>query len=279
VHGRPGPACGGQREAEATHLADEPREQAVLRLRRRIARHERQHAVLPAAVDEQALLRAVAEVALVPLEAGGRRSGQADLDQPVLDVARLWAGQRQVVGADRAAQPLHRVAAAVAAGLVLELQHRKVGDARALQRARRRQAGDARADDEHVAASLARARGGVRGRVASAVAHAMAARAVVADPAALDPRAPVVGPAAAGEDGRGGQRGAQEGAPRGLSHGPCPILPRTCAPASGSRGGSARSARAPCRAGNRAAPACRAGSGSAGPAARCAASPMAGGWR
>ena len=121
----------------------------------------RQQALAPAAVDEQPLLRAVAEHALVVDGAAGDAAAHAELVEQLDHLDRARARHRQVVGAERAAHSRHRMAAAVAAGAVLELEDVAVVDAGAQQRARRAEAGDAGADDDRAdAARRARPRAG-----------------------------------------------------------------------------------------------------------------------
>ena len=122
------------------------------RVRSRHALHGQQ-AVLPGALEEQALLRAVAEVALVVLPAARHAPAQAEFLQQVLHLVRIVARHRQVVGAERAGDAAHLAAAAVAAGLVFEFEQHEVLDAGQPQGARGRQAGDAAAGDEDARAA------------------------------------------------------------------------------------------------------------------------------
>ena len=185
---------------------DALREAAVLRLRAGVHAMHRQQAVLPLAVEEQPLLRAVAQRALVVFPAAGHAPAQAQFLEQVLHLARIVAGHRQVVRAERAGDAVDHAAARIAARAVLELEQREVVDAREAQRARRREPGDATAGDQH--AGLAGARG--LARLQRAVAHRVAARHVDPGEAAFDGWRRI----AAGERERtGGADRAEETAP------------------------------------------------------------------
>jgi hypothetical protein len=67
-----------------------------------------QQAFLPLALKKQALLRAVAQVALVVLPAPGHALAQAQFFQQVLHLARVVAGHGQVVRAQRAGNAVDR---------------------------------------------------------------------------------------------------------------------------------------------------------------------------
>ena len=99
---------------------------AVLRQRGRAHALHGQQAVLPLAVEEQALLRAVAQVALVVHPAPGHTAAQAQFFQKILHRPRIVARHRQVVRAQRAGDAQHRAASAVAAGVVFQFQQREV---------------------------------------------------------------------------------------------------------------------------------------------------------
>ena len=125
----------------------------------------------------------------------------------------------------------------------------------ALQRARRRQTGDAGTDDQH----RRRARCARRAPAAAAPSRSRWPRSCDgADPAAVaSGAAPASRPHRSAADASGAARAERRAQqrPRRSSRAPGPTLPRRCAPAPGSTGGSARPARAPCRAGTAAAPA------------------------
>ena len=125
---------------------------------------------MPLALEEQALLRAVAQVPLVVLPAPRHAAAQAQLFQKVLHRARVVARHRQVVRAQRAIDAQHRATPAVAAGAVFELQQREVVVAGQAQRPRRCQASDAAAGDEGVDGA-----GGVGGTIRPRLAQQVAA--------------------------------------------------------------------------------------------------------
>ena len=102
------------------------RKTAVLRQRGRAHALYRQQPVLPLAVEEQALLRAVAQVAFVVHPAPGHAAAQAQFFQKILHRPRIVARHRQVVRAQRAGDAQHRAASAVAAGVVFQFQQREV---------------------------------------------------------------------------------------------------------------------------------------------------------
>ena len=165
-------------------------EAAVLRQRGRAHAFHRQQAVLPVAVEEQALLRAVAQVQLVVLPAAGQAAAQAEFLQQVLHMAGVVARHRQVVRAHGAGDAVHRHAAAVAAGRVFQLQQREIVLPGQPQRPRRRQPGDAAASDHRM-----RAAGDVGRALLPRLAQQVAALLRDAGEAALDglqrlPRAP-----------------------------------------------------------------------------------------
>jgi len=85
------------------------------------------------------------------------------------------------VRGQRAGNAIHRAAPAVAAGRVFELQQGKVVDTFEAQGARRRQAGDTAAGDQHMGLAQHRGR-----RPQPVVAHQMAARRIDTDKAAMD---------------------------------------------------------------------------------------------
>src|SRR5205085_2129986 len=108
----------------------------------------------PAAVEEQALLRAVAQVALFVGPSPCDIFGDADLGEQIAHLGRVVAGHGQVVRRDRARDAADVRAAAVAARAVFEFEHDEVFDAREPQSARGRQTRDAAAGDDD--AGLAR---------------------------------------------------------------------------------------------------------------------------
>mmetsp|Transcript_6203 Transcript_6203/g.25063 ORF Transcript_6203/g.25063 Transcript_6203/m.25063 type:complete len:545 (-) Transcript_6203:80-1714(-) len=179
VAGCPAGAVRGHRETEvALRLGHQGGEAAVLgQPGRAVGRG--QQAFMPGAVEEQSLLRAVAQVPFVPLGTAEALRGQAQLVQQLQHLAGVGAGHRQVVGAKRAGRRRQSVAAAVAAGLVLQVEQRDVVHAAPGQGSRAGQAGDAGADDQH-AGRIDRAVGR-RQRAAQPV----AAFRMRADPAAL----------------------------------------------------------------------------------------------
>ena len=155
------------------------------------------------AVDEQALLRAVAQGALVVLPAPGHAAAQAQLFQQFLHRARIVAGQRQVVRAHGAGDAADLHAAAVAAGRVFQLQQGEVVVPRQPQRARRRQGGNAAAGDHgvHAVRDVGRARG-------PGLAQPVAALMADAGKAAFDVRQPARRAPGGGQRGAGGQQRA-----------------------------------------------------------------------
>ena len=151
-----------------------------------------------------------------------------------IDLARVRPGHRQVVRAERAAHAGHRVAAAVAAGAVFELEDVAIVDAGDAQRARGAEAGDAGADDDRADAARQRDLGRAPGfRRRPATAQQVAALGVGADPAAFVARRVV---ARAGGERRRRRRATRRGrrgasAPRlgraqRLTAAPCPTRPR-----------------------------------------------------
>jgi hypothetical protein len=117
------------------------------------------------------------------------------------------------VGAERAAHSRHRVAAAVAAGTVFELEDVAIVDAGVQQRARRAEAGDAGADDDRADAPRQRDLGrAARLRRGPAAAQQVAALGVGADPAASCARRVVA--RAGGERRQGGERRGEDVAAR-----------------------------------------------------------------
>ena len=171
VRCRPRRARAGQGEADGLHARHRSGKTAVLRQCGRTGLGRRQQAIGPGAVDEQTLLRAVAQVAFFGHRAAQLVAQQADFVQPFGHLARLRPGQRQVVRAQRAGHAGHVMAAAVAAGLDFQLQQVHVVDARTRQAPRGRQAGDARAQHQHLRAPLHRRCGPVaRLGIAQAVA-------------------------------------------------------------------------------------------------------------
>ena len=121
--------------------------------------HRRQQTLVPMARHEQALLRAVAEVAVVVGDAATFAAAQAEFFEQGGHLGGTLAGQRQVVRAERASHAGHHMAAAVAARVVFEIEQVHVVDAGLAQCARCSQAGDACADDQHRRAVLNRGRG------------------------------------------------------------------------------------------------------------------------
>ncbi|MNV42721.1 hypothetical protein D3C71_1344060 [compost metagenome] len=107
-----------------------------------------QQAFLPLAVKKQALLRAVAQMALVVLPAASHAAAQAQLFQQILHLARIVTGHGQVVRAQRAGNAAHDPAPAVAACGVFQLQQRKVLHPRQPQRPRRSEPRHATARDD-----------------------------------------------------------------------------------------------------------------------------------
>jgi hypothetical protein len=163
---------------------DALREFAVLRQRVFAHAVHGQQAVLPFAVKEQALLRAVAKVALVVLPAARHALAQAEFFEQVLHLGRVVARHGQVVRTQRAGDAVDHAAARVAAGGVFEFEQGEVFDARKPQCARGRKAGDAAAGDDHARALD----DGRRLALERAIAHGVAARDVDAGEAALDGR-------------------------------------------------------------------------------------------
>jgi hypothetical protein len=102
--------------AEALHLRHGLRKALVLLRPWRCRVGRRQQAFGPGTVDEQALLRAVAQVAFVGHGAAQFVAHQAQFVQPLGHFVRFGRRQRQVVRAQRAGQTAQAVAAAVAAG-------------------------------------------------------------------------------------------------------------------------------------------------------------------
>ena len=88
-----------------------------------------QQAFLPFAMDKKALLRAKAQVLVLVLPAAGQALAHTQFFQQILHLGRAVARYRQVVGAQGAAQALHRAATAVAAGLVFQLQQGHIAGA------------------------------------------------------------------------------------------------------------------------------------------------------
>src|SRR5213076_60154 len=114
-------------------LLHELRETLVLRDRGRPDALHRQQPFLPLAVEEQPLLRAVAQVTLVIAPAPRDAPGQPDLLEEIAHLDGVVAGHRQVVRAERAGDAADTAATAVAAGLVLQVEHDLVVDAREAQ--------------------------------------------------------------------------------------------------------------------------------------------------
>ena len=108
---------------------DALRELAVLHERAFAHAVHGQQAVLPLAVDEQALLRAVAEGDLVVFPSARHAAAQTEFFEQVLHLARVVAGHGQVVRAERAGDAVDDAAACVAAGGVFEFEQREVVDA------------------------------------------------------------------------------------------------------------------------------------------------------
>ena len=114
--GRPAPAGAGvgapcsvgiENRARARNRFHALREPAVLRERARRPRLARgSRPSCHCAPEEQALLRAVAQVALVVFPAAGHAAAQAQFLEQVLHLARVVAGHRQVVRAERAGDAL-----------------------------------------------------------------------------------------------------------------------------------------------------------------------------
>ena len=103
-----------------------PRKAAVLGQRGVAHALHGQQAVLPFALEEQALLRAVAQVALVILPAPGHAAAQAQFFEQILHLARIVTRHGQVMRALRAGHAVDAGAPAVATGLVFQLQQCKV---------------------------------------------------------------------------------------------------------------------------------------------------------
>lgn len=163
---------------------DALRELAVLRMRLGAHAVHGQQAFLPFAAEEQPLLRAVAEVALVVFPAARHAPAQAEFLEQVLHFARIVAGRRQVVRAERTGNAADHAAARIAACRILELEQHEVLDAREPQCARGGEACDTATGDHH-----ARALDGCRRRALErAIAQRMAARHVDAGEAAFDGR-------------------------------------------------------------------------------------------
>ena len=142
----------------------------------------RQQPLMPVAGDEQALLRAVAQVAFVVHGQAVDDAAQAQLAEQLCDLVGMLARRRQVVGAERAGDAGDAVTAAVAAGAVFELEELHIVDAAAQQCARAGEAGDAGADDRDAGLALHRRRG--QAAAFREVAQPVAAFMLCADPAA-----------------------------------------------------------------------------------------------
>ena len=179
----------GRRDAEAAGPLQRrhARGEAVV-LRQRGLAHtvHGQQAILPGALKEQALLRAVHQVALVIAPAPGHALAQAQLFQQILHLAGVVAGDGQVVRAQRAGDAAHLAAPGVATGAVFQLQQHKVFDATLAQRTGRRQPGHAAAGDQHLGAAR-----GLRRRRLMHIAQRMATLVVDAGEAAFDGRRPL----------------------------------------------------------------------------------------
>jgi hypothetical protein len=155
-------ARGRDREAAAgAETADVGREAAIagqgrraLGGRQRVDR--RQQAFVPVAIDEEALLGAVAEAALVVRRPADAAPAQPEFLEQLDHLGRPFARQRQVVRTERAGDAADRMRAAVAAGGRFEVEHAHVVDARSHQRARRAEAGNACTDDQRAGATLQR---------------------------------------------------------------------------------------------------------------------------
>ena len=132
---------------------------AVLRQGGRAHAVHGQQAFVPVALKEQALLRAVAQMALVVTPAPGHLLAQAQLLQQVLHFPGAVAGQGQVVRPQRAGQARQRTRTAVAAGLRLQLQQGHIVLTGQAQRPRRRQARHAAPGNHHGAVVRGRRRG------------------------------------------------------------------------------------------------------------------------
>ena len=96
------PRSGSVNRARFWACATRSRKAPVLRQRGGSDALHGQQAVLPVAVEEQPLLRAVDQVALVVRPAAGDASGEAELLQQIVHLAGAVAGHRQVVRAERA---------------------------------------------------------------------------------------------------------------------------------------------------------------------------------
>ncbi|MGF6350279.1 hypothetical protein QF040_004992 [Variovorax sp. W2I14] len=161
---------------------DPLRELAVLRQRVDTRAMHGQQAVLPFAVKEKALLRAVAKGALVVFPAARHALAKAQVLQQVLHLARIVTGHRQVVRAERAGDAVDHAAARIAAGTVFEFEHSEVFDAREPQGTRGCKTSDAATGDHHPRAL----HGGGRLAPERAVAHGMSTGDVDAGEAAFD---------------------------------------------------------------------------------------------
>ena len=129
----------------------------VLRQRGRADAVQRQQTRVPLAAPVQALLRAVAQVALAVtavLPTPGDALAQAEFFQQILHFQRIVTRQRQIVRAQRAGNAVDLAAPAVAAGLVFDFQQRQVSHPREPQRPRRRQSGHAATGNQHLRAPL-----------------------------------------------------------------------------------------------------------------------------
>ena len=156
----------GDREAGGVlQLVDALRKAAVLRQRPGADALYRQQAVVPFTLEEEPLLRAVAQVALGVFPAAGHAPPQAQFFQQVLHLVRVVAGHRQIVRAERAGNAFDCPATAVAAGRVFQFEQHEVVDALCAQRACRREAGDAAAGDEHARAPDGRRHAGTPGAI------------------------------------------------------------------------------------------------------------------
>ena len=195
---RHGEAQGALQVAHA--LAEGP----VLSQRGRPPLGRRQQPVLPGTRHEEALLRAVAQVPLVRHRAAEFVAQQADLVQPLAHPPGLRAGQRQVMCAQGARPPAQDMAAAVATGLVLQLQQLHVAVAGTHQGAQCGQPGDAAPQHQRASAPPHRRR---RQRAG------FAPQPVAAFGAGADPAAGEGGRLVAPAGREAGRAGGEQGAP------------------------------------------------------------------
>ena len=109
-----------------------------------------QQAFYPFTVEEQALLRAKAQVLLFVLPAASHAFAHAQFFEQVLYLGRVVAGHGQVVGTQRAGQAAHLAATAVAAHGVFQLQQGDIAGTAQAQRACRAQGSNTATGNHHL---------------------------------------------------------------------------------------------------------------------------------